>query len=220
MSNYDQRNQKVDKQINAEKISIGTKPIVCLQCHYENPPKAKFCSECGTSLMFKCPICQSETVLGSKFCSGCGKAISSIQKDIEIAQKAGGANKELSFSWHTRYDNHSEREVLAVDEYVLLKQENVFLYKDDIPDTIGELYLTNRRLIILGYEHSSRVFGRNYSYPLKDTTHAGIKKEKVLFSTNYYLQIIHEGRVRNFLMPETTAKTWATTILQYVQQNK
>ncbi len=220
MSKFDQRNQKVDKQINADKVSIGTKPITCPQCQCENPPKARFCSECGASLVFKCPVCNSETPLGSKFCSGCGKAISSIERDIEIAQKAGGVLKELSYTWRTRYDTHTVRETLAIDEYVLLKESGVYLFKDDIPDANGDLYLTNRRLLILGYEVNMNVLWVNYSYPLKDISHVEMKTETFLFFTKHYLRIITEGRLRKFNLPEREAKIWADTVLRQTLQNK
>jgi len=196
--------------------------FVCPKCQFENSPKAKFCSECGTSLVFKCPICSSESPLDAKFCSGCGKAISMIQKDIETAQKIGGeSNRELSYTYDTRNNSnyhdstHHVREVLAIDEYVLLKESRVFFYKGDVLDVVGDLYLTNRRILILGSD-IDQVFERNYSYPLKDIKQVDKKTDKVLFFTKHYLQIITDGKLRKFCVPERALENWINTITKYM----
>jgi ribosomal protein L40E len=47
----------------------------CLRCQHENPPQAKFCLECGTSLALKCAACGTELPAGAKFCLECGQSV-------------------------------------------------------------------------------------------------------------------------------------------------
>ena len=46
--------------------------LKCPACGAVTPPKAKFCSECGTPLAFKCVSCGTELKPGMKFCPECG----------------------------------------------------------------------------------------------------------------------------------------------------
>ena len=48
----------------------------CPRCQQENPPQAKFCLECGTSLALKCTKCGTELPPGAKFCLECGQSVS------------------------------------------------------------------------------------------------------------------------------------------------
>ena len=49
----------------------------CPSCQAENPEGAKFCIECGQSLLTEiiCPKCGKSNPLGSKFCQECGQAL-------------------------------------------------------------------------------------------------------------------------------------------------
>jgi membrane protease subunit (stomatin/prohibitin family) len=50
----------------------------CASCHAPNAPGAKFCSNCGTSLVPKsvhCTQCGVEATPGAKFCASCGTAL-------------------------------------------------------------------------------------------------------------------------------------------------
>lgn len=52
--------------------------LKCPNCSTGNPPDAKFCSSCGTSLApasVKCPSCAADNPPGAKFCSSCGTAL-------------------------------------------------------------------------------------------------------------------------------------------------
>lgn len=46
--------------------------MICLNCKHENPNDAKFCSNCGTSLVIECPNCRQQNPPGSRFCNNCG----------------------------------------------------------------------------------------------------------------------------------------------------
>ena len=49
--------------------------MTCPRCQHENPPRAKFCLECGGRLALTCPACRSELPGGAKFCLECGEPI-------------------------------------------------------------------------------------------------------------------------------------------------
>jgi class 3 adenylate cyclase/tetratricopeptide (TPR) repeat protein len=45
--------------------------LVCAACRTENPPGAKFCTECATPLARACPNCGTANPAGAKFCAEC-----------------------------------------------------------------------------------------------------------------------------------------------------
>jgi len=47
----------------------------CPACRYENPAPAKFCLECGASLVVPCPNCRTELPPSAKFCLECGQRV-------------------------------------------------------------------------------------------------------------------------------------------------
>jgi len=47
----------------------------CTNCHTTNPEAAKFCSNCGASLVARCANCQSELAVNARFCSNCGQPV-------------------------------------------------------------------------------------------------------------------------------------------------
>ena len=49
----------------------------CLVCQKENPPRAKYCVECGIRLGLMCPKCRSELPTSAKFCFECGYPLGS-----------------------------------------------------------------------------------------------------------------------------------------------
>lgn len=218
MSNFDQKNQKVERQINADKVNIGITPIICPKCQFENQSKAKFCSECGTSLTFKCPVCETENYLGVKFCSGCGNEINKIKQNIKIAQSKRGEQRELEYHFRETPPNsgnliyalsnsidpslrHTARTTLDIDEYVCFQQgDNVSVYKGDTykADAVGALYLTNKNLIFLGTDPEFHIRTIEWAYPLNEISEVSMVNEKILFLKSSYLRILHSGRVRRF----------------------
>lgn len=46
--------------------------MTCSACAHENPPRAKFCLECGAALTARCPSCATELPPAAKFCLDCG----------------------------------------------------------------------------------------------------------------------------------------------------
>lgn len=214
MSKFDQRNQNVSTQLNADKINIELKSITCPNCKQGNPAKAKYCSECGTSLMFKCPLCKSETPLGAKFCSGCGKEIKKIASDIEKANsKRGGSERELAYHIYTGRNHFIARYTLEIDEYVERKEDGVSFYEGDVPTKTadGTLYLTNKNLVFLGRDKLD--LQEVHILPIDEITEVRKEIEKVLFISAIYLRIICNGNVRKFgFGRENVTNSWIASI--------
>jgi class 3 adenylate cyclase/tetratricopeptide (TPR) repeat protein len=51
----------------------------CPRCQEENPPRSKFCLECGGRLLARCPACQADLPGGAKFCSECGHSLAASE---------------------------------------------------------------------------------------------------------------------------------------------
>lgn len=231
MSNYNFQKQRVTNQVVAEvigKVTFGTKPIVCPnpKCKNENEPRTEFCPECGTALMFKCPICESRTYLGAKFCSGCGDEVALIKKSITDSE---GTVREIVFKFRSRAINpinpidhlmstdDDARYTLGLNESVVKKETNAKFYNGDknIEDAIGELFLTNKKLIFLGCDTQNKITPYEMVYPLKDITDVSQITEKYLFgSINLsYVKILWKGQVRRFFVTtQANTQTWVEAI--------
>jgi hypothetical protein len=227
MSNYQFNKPRMTNVAIAEtigKITYGTKPVICPKCDNENPPRTEFCPECGTALLFKCPFCESKTYLGAKFCSGCGEEIKLITKQIKDAEKHRGTERELVYRFRSKAINPIDpidhltatdddaRYTLAVHEYVVKKEGNVKYYNGDknIEDAIGELYLTNKKLVFLGCDTKYRITPYEMAYSLKDISEVSQFVEKFLFgsvSLNF-IKILWNGQIRRFYV-NTQANTSA-----------
>jgi hypothetical protein len=49
--------------------------MLCPRCRHENPPRARYCLECGARVALECPHCGVELPAGAKFCLGCGQPL-------------------------------------------------------------------------------------------------------------------------------------------------
>ncbi len=49
--------------------------LICQQCHEANPTTAKFCLNCGSTLVARCTNCQTVLPTGAKFCMSCGQQV-------------------------------------------------------------------------------------------------------------------------------------------------
>ncbi|MFZ5557059.1 MAG: zinc ribbon domain-containing protein [Pseudomonadota bacterium] len=75
--------------------------ITCLKCGSANTAEARFCQQCGASLLpAKCAGCGAELAAGAKFCGQCGKPSSLMQKSSHVRTMlpyasvvSGGKNK-------------------------------------------------------------------------------------------------------------------------------
>ena len=47
----------------------------CHQCQHDNPAGAKFCNECATPFIPRCPACAAANPVGAKFCHQCATSL-------------------------------------------------------------------------------------------------------------------------------------------------
>jgi len=47
----------------------------CTACQFDNPPKARFCGQCGEPLLARCPSCNEPVAPDLRFCTACGHAL-------------------------------------------------------------------------------------------------------------------------------------------------
>lgn len=116
MSNYNQKKQKVENQINAEnveqdiensgklnqsinakKVQIGNKPVSCPKCKTSNKRTDKFCKKCGESLTNLCLTCWTENDLSTVFCTSCG---------TEVKKSKFGISPQLTQKWIERFASY------------------------------------------------------------------------------------------------------------------
>lgn len=65
-----------DTIVGAIKEVREEKPNICPSCHKKNNNEAKFCDNCGQSLLKKCLKCHTLNNVTAKFCINCGGSIS------------------------------------------------------------------------------------------------------------------------------------------------
>src|SRR5215472_14136642 len=73
----------------------------CASCGSDNPPKAKFCIECGARLTRRCAKCGVENPPQAKFCAECGSAVTVAgqgRADVTAATQADTHSGEPSVS--------------------------------------------------------------------------------------------------------------------------
>src|SRR5216684_8691161 len=51
----------------------------CPRCQHESPPNAKFCAECGATLIRDCARCGTRLPPGAKFCPECAQPVAAVQ---------------------------------------------------------------------------------------------------------------------------------------------
>src|SRR5262245_28937047 len=61
----------------------------CGSCDTENPEGAKFCIECGTSLIRLCPSCGQQMPPAAKFCPECGSPLKATGKPVPAKRRKG-----------------------------------------------------------------------------------------------------------------------------------
>ncbi|MFQ5520402.1 MAG: AAA family ATPase [Candidatus Methylomirabilia bacterium] len=57
----------------------------CPRCQHENPPRVKFCGECGSRLESLCPSCRTANPPGNKFCNECGGPLAEGPPEAKFA---------------------------------------------------------------------------------------------------------------------------------------
>jgi hypothetical protein len=134
MNDYNQRKQRVKNQINAEnveqdienlgklnqeinakKVRIGSKPITCPNCKTSNKSTNKFCKACGTSLTKLCKTCRTENELSAIYCISCGAEIEKSKFSIPPQYAQAWKEKFMSQGWH----------ISPINEWTLQKLEKI-----------------------------------------------------------------------------------------------
>src|SRR5213594_4131374 len=66
------------------------RPMECPRCHHANADGARFCGECGPSLLLDAPCasCGQANPVGHKFCNGCGQRLGESAGAAERAPRA------------------------------------------------------------------------------------------------------------------------------------
>ncbi len=119
MNDFNQKNQRVENQVNAEnveqeiensgnlsqeinaqKVHIGNKPVSCPNCKTSNKITNRFCKECGKSLTKLCKTCWTENDLVSIYCVSCGTEVDSSKFSIPPQYAQLWKERFMSLGWH------------------------------------------------------------------------------------------------------------------------
>ena len=68
----------------------------CPRCQQENPPQAKFCLECATSLALQCSNCGTKLPAGAKFCFECATPVGAPGSPPRFASPEAYTPKHLA----------------------------------------------------------------------------------------------------------------------------
>jgi class 3 adenylate cyclase/predicted ATPase len=67
----------------------------CNNCHFQAPPDAQFCPECGARLVIICIECETENSPSYKFCKKCGQRLSiGTEHELPDSKEPEGAERE------------------------------------------------------------------------------------------------------------------------------
>src|SRR5512132_4267430 len=69
--------------------------MICTSCGADNPRGAKFCTECGTSLLQTCPSCATPNAPTARFCSECGTALGDDVTPDELRSAGAVAERRV-----------------------------------------------------------------------------------------------------------------------------
>lgn len=229
MSNYNQKKQKVNNQVNAEnveqeientgkmsqeinaqKVQIGTKPVICPKCKTSNKTSSKFCKKCGQSLTKLCKTCWTENDLTTVFCVTCGVEVDKSKFGIspELAQK--WKEKFASLGWQTGEVREKTRAILERMGQPFDSREIVILDAGVIGDSsicklsvggkevsadpifkekcTGGIKLTSQRILVTNY-----VDGLVASYPHEYLIDLSTSQEKMLGGKTVFIFSLDYG---------------------------
>lgn len=146
MSDFDQKNQQIENQvnadnveqeiensgtlsqeINAQKVRIGNKPVTCPNCKTSNKSSSRFCKSCGQSLTKLCKTCWTENDLSTVYCVSCGTEVESSKFSIPPQSAQIWKEKFLSNGWHVSPISESTSAILEKIEQPTNKNEFVIL---------------------------------------------------------------------------------------------
>lgn len=81
----------------AQKKAVAATAIwTCPKCTKENPPNTRFCFNCGTQLVRKCPECEQETSLvATGFCGNCGYNFDVATQRAKLKSEIAPADSQI-----------------------------------------------------------------------------------------------------------------------------
>ena len=89
--------------------------MICQQCGREADTEAKFCVDCGSPLVLRCPACQTPFEFGSRFCSLCGRSLpDTVLAEQEVLPGQPDSPDSLSELQETKLPLQNEQPVSAV----------------------------------------------------------------------------------------------------------
>jgi class 3 adenylate cyclase/predicted Ser/Thr protein kinase len=81
-----------------QQSAIVSAHLTCPGCKSINPGVARFCLNCGGSLLTHCANCQTETPAGVRFCMSCGQQVGGVTPDDNARQARLAAATPLSLA--------------------------------------------------------------------------------------------------------------------------
>ena len=87
----------------------------CASCQHDNPPRAKFCLNCGTPFVRRtCAACGTEIPPAAKFCLECGVAVAGAPADGAPADPAPATPPDAAAPAAGRTREHERRQVTVL----------------------------------------------------------------------------------------------------------
>lgn len=92
--------------------------MICQNCGREAATEAKFCVECGSPLVLRCPACQTAYDLGSRFCSLCGRSLpESVNSAPENKQEQTEVTEPVRETHRTELPSQFEEPAPAASQF-------------------------------------------------------------------------------------------------------
>ena len=88
--------------------------MICPSCQTNNPPDARFCMSCGTSLAVTCPACGTELPPGAQFCFKCGHRLAEPTPELP---RPIGESPDIVGPVEARIQQYIPRELLSKLEF-------------------------------------------------------------------------------------------------------
>ncbi len=110
--------------------------VRCPQCGQENPPDARFCMRCGTSLTRRCPNCGETNTLAAQFCVRCGTSLLSAAGTERRVVSVLFADLVGSTKLVTRIDPEPMRALIG--QYFAAMRQEIERYGGVVEKFIGD----------------------------------------------------------------------------------
>jgi len=108
----------------------------CPHCGTDNPPDARFCMRCGTSLVQRCAACGAENLLGAHFCLRCGAPLRATARPERRVVSALFADLVGSTPLAARLDPEPVRAIMT--EFFAQMREEIERHSGVVEKFIGD----------------------------------------------------------------------------------